>query len=100
MLFTEDRRYATIRALRAGETVEFEGVPFRAAADQTLSPGDTYIAERNTGPQLLTVRRHVEEPNLVNGFVTSVEVAYPYDRSECVKVTMIEDEATTKDGGQ
>ena len=84
------REYRTIRALRAGETIDFEGVGFRATADQDLVPGDTYIAERNTGPQLLTVHKHVVEDNLVCGFVIPVESAYPYDRGECVKVEMVE----------
>lgn len=80
-------------ALRAGETVDFEGVPMRAAADQTLRPGATYVAGRNTGPHLLTVRQHVVEENFVGGFVISEEGAYPFDASECVVVDLLLDEA-------
>jgi hypothetical protein len=49
----------------------------------SLKPGDLYLACRNTGPQLLTVKSVNEE----HGYVIPVENAYPYDIHECVKVT-------------
>jgi hypothetical protein len=76
--------------LREKKIIEFEGVTVRYAGEwQDLQPGDSYMAERNQGPQLLTVRK-VEETlgdrNQWRGAVFSVEPAYAYDLGECVKV--------------
>lgn len=79
--------------MRAGiskviEAGEFEGMPFRAhLRDEGVSygehfkPGDTYLAERNQGVRLLTVRE--VHPG---GYIIPVEPAYPYDAWECVKI--------------
>ena len=77
------REYKTLKALRAGETIDFEGVPVRMA-EGNLQPGDTYIAERNTGPHLLTVKR------IQMAVVFPKEQAYCFDHWECVKVTFEE----------
>ena len=45
-----------------------------------IQPGDTYLAERNTGPKLLTCLQ------VKNNYVVPVELAYCYDVWECVKV--------------
>ena len=45
-----------------------------------IQPGDTYLAERNTGPHLLTCLR------VVDGYVVPVESAYCYDLYECIKI--------------
>lgn len=82
---------ALMRALRAGETIDFEGVPVRKAADQDLAPGDSYLAMRNTGPHLLTVLKVVSEENLVGGFVCAKEPAYAFDIPECVKIEFVEE---------
>jgi len=75
------REYRTIRALERGETVELWGLRF--VKDQgEIGKGDLYIAERNTGPQLLTCAYVNHE----NGYVVPSEGEYPYDLSECVKV--------------
>ncbi len=93
------REYKTIKALRNGETIDFEGVPLKMTEGE-LGSGDTYIAERNTGPQLLTVR-HVATASCDCGecdakpypyLVAPVEMAYAYDYNECVKVTFVEEE--------
>lgn len=78
------RPYAIVRALRAGQTVDFEGVPLRATEDQTFQTGDTYVAERNVGPKLLTVAF------VKIGAVFPVERAYPYDLHECIKVEIVD----------
>jgi hypothetical protein len=94
------RTYATIGALRAGETVELEGVLFRQR-DGAIEPGDFYVAERNTPAQLLTAREFViwNGPDLPvsetptsegSSWVQPVERAYPYDTGECVRVEMID----------
>lgn len=82
---------ALMAALRAGETIDFEGVPVRKAADQDLAPGDSYLAMRNTGPHLLTVSKVVSEENLVGGFVCAKEPAYAFDIPECVKIEFVEE---------
>ena len=79
------RNYYTIDALQRGEIVEFEGVRFRKAQGE-LVVGDSYIAERNTGPQLLTVKSLHLDTSLCGGWVNPVETAYNYDLCECVKV--------------
>lgn len=72
--------------LRDNGTVEFEGVTLRYLGDSnTLQPGDTYVAERNMGPKLLTVRE------IKMSAVFPVESAYPYDMWECVKVELVEE---------
>jgi len=80
------REYKTLKALRRGEVVDFEGVGFRAVEGE-LAPGDTYIAERNTGPKLLTVKYVNDE----EGYVVPVETAYVFDTWECVKVEMVDE---------
>lgn len=77
-------------ALVAGEV---EGVPFTLIGGwNKLAPGDTYLAERNAGLQILTVR----EVDVVNiGCVFPVDKwKYPYNLGECFKVELhIEDRA-------
>lgn len=74
--------------LRREKEIEFEGVAIRYLGDwMDLAPGDTYMAERNNGPQLLTVR-YVDYENI--GCVFPVErEKYPYDLYECVKVKVL-----------
>lgn len=47
-----------------------------------LKPGDTYVAKRNLGWQLLTVHHVDQDLNCV----ISNEGVYPYDIRECLKV--------------
>ena len=49
-------------------------------SDEEIKPGDTYMAQRNTGPHLLTCRK------IVDGYIVPTENAYFFDLSECVKV--------------
>jgi hypothetical protein len=75
--------------LREQGSVWFEGVELRYAGEwRDLQSGDTYVAERNQGPKLLTVH-HVDYHDV--GAVFPVENAYPYDLGECVKVEMVLD---------
>jgi hypothetical protein len=70
--------------LRSEGTVEFEGVTLKMIGDSdSLLPGDTYVAQRNQGPKLLTVRE------IAMNAVFPVENAYPYDLWECVKVEIM-----------
>jgi hypothetical protein len=74
------RAYDTLTRLAAGEVVDLQGIKLVADGAE-LSPSDLYVAERNTGSRLLTVRSVHK-----TGFVIPVEHAYSYDRHECVKV--------------
>ncbi len=50
--------------------------------NEEIKPGDLYLAERHTGPKLLTCRVVDKE----HGWIGAVEKAYPYDIHECFKV--------------
>lgn len=73
--------YPTLRKLRNGEVVDLEGIKLRMA-DGKLKIGDLYVAERNTGPHLLTVKGFNEDGDVV--FPTTH--AYCFNAWECVKV--------------
>ena len=60
----------------------FEGITFEWSEGTDVKPGDTYLAERNTGVKLLTCKQH----NRHYGYLISEENEYPYDTRECVKV--------------
>lgn len=74
------------------EAGEFEGVKFKILTQiaedgkeylKDLEPGDTYLAARNTGPHLLTVKE------VAMGAAFPVETAYPFDLNECVPIELI-----------
>ena len=66
------------------ESGEIEDVPFRLLPGD-IEPGDTYIAERNVGLQLLTCKSN----NRKGGWINPVEVAYSYDTGECIKIELL-----------
>lgn len=76
------RPYKTITALERGEEVDIGGGLLVKMVEGDLEPGDLYVAERNTGPHLLTCREINEEL----GCVFATILAYPFDTNECVKV--------------
>lgn len=88
-----------LHRLREGEEVEFEGVKLRMTPGKetgaTLEPGDSYIAERNSGPKLLTVayvvdRDYAQRFGLkFSGWVVPTEVQYSFDFYECVGVEVL-----------
>lgn len=95
--------YSEIRKrLRDGETVEFEGIKLRMISGKetgaTLEPGDTYIAERNRGPQLLTVNYIVDRDYAQrfglkhSGWVVPTGISYSFDFHECVGVEILIEE--------
>ena len=59
-----------------------------------LAPGEMYVGERNTGPQLLVCR----EDDIDNGWVMPTTIAYPYNRHECRRVVAIDGEPLTTEG--
>ncbi len=75
------RDYPTIKRLLAGEIVDLGGIEIKKA-DGEILPGDLYVGERNTGPQLLTCR----EVSRIYGCIHAVEKAYAFDLHECVKI--------------
>ena len=78
--------------LRENGSVEFEGLTLEYAGEwQDLQPGDSYVAQRNTGPHLLTVafvKETLGDQDQWAGAVYPVESAYPFDLHECVKVNI------------
>lgn len=72
-----------INLRRAIEAGEFEGVPFKVTGEGSdIEPGDTYLAERNSGVKLLTCKEH----NRVKNWIVPVEDAYLFDTWECVRI--------------
>jgi hypothetical protein len=68
-------------------TVEFEGTVLEISKDE-IKPGDTYVAERNIGIELLTAKEIVH----TNGrpyIIPKEKGHYCYNVSECRKVTKI-----------
>lgn len=85
------REYRALRTLRRGEVLELEGLRLRmdvdaGGAEKPVVSGDLYVAERNTGPQLLTAKEVVSPEDGSLSYVIATTMAYPYDRHECVKV--------------
>jgi hypothetical protein len=85
------REYCTIRALRRGEVVDLGGIKFKMDVDESgeereIREGDLYIAERNTGPKLLTAAEVSKERN----WIAPTTNDYLYDIWECVKVVEVE----------
>jgi hypothetical protein len=73
------RPYKALKALDAGEILEVDGKKYKKI-DKELDPGDTYIAERNVGPQVGVVS--FVDPR---GWVvdSNSSALYPYDTHEC-----------------
>ena len=95
--------YSEIRnRLRAGEIVELEGVKLKMIPGKetgaALEPGDMYIAERNRGPQLLTVNYVVDQDYAHRwglkhwGWVVPTGISYSFDFHECVGVEVLTEE--------
>lgn len=71
----------------SGNTVDFEGCIITIDREADIRPGDTYLASRNIGPQLLTCD-HIA----FNAVFPVEEFAYTYYEWECVKVVAIDGE--------
>lgn len=81
----------SLRRLRNGETYNLLGILLQKDGegcwgDEDLQPGDLYIAENNTGPKLLTVKRVDRESGVV--FPTTMD--YSFNLRSCVKVKAVE----------
>jgi hypothetical protein len=88
----------TLKKLRDGGVVDLCGIFFEMD-EGPIQEGDLYIAERNTGPQLLTAKKVVMcecagcETSCLDSCYTNLPdyiiptcAAYPYCYEECVKV--------------
>lgn len=85
------RRYPTLTALRAGEVVDLGGILVEMD-EGDIKNGDLYVAERNSGPHLLTARKVVWCTCGCGAidFICPTTVDYPFDGHECVKVREVE----------
>jgi hypothetical protein len=81
--------------IREKGEVEFEGMTLRLIPGKEygsrLEPGDTYVAERSSGPKLLTVQEVLltSPDGKYSGWVVPVEPAYSFDLGECVGVEIV-----------
>lgn len=75
------RPYLTLKALLNGEVIDLDGIKL-IMDNGSINRGDLYVAERNTGPKLLTAERI----NVDWGFIVPTTMNYAYDTRECVKV--------------
>lgn len=81
--------YGRLRLAQDGEIVEIGGFVLKKLGKdpKDLEPEDFYVAERNTGWQLLEVKFN----DLVNGWIQPVETAaYSYDTYECIPVELVD----------
>ena len=70
------------------QTIEMEGI-ILTLDKSNLTEGDTYIAGRNTGPHLLTVKEVIYNELGNPDFVIPKEQnKYFYDIGECYKITL------------
>lgn len=79
------RKYETIRKLREGLIVDIEGITLKKIEGE-IEKGDLYVAERNTGPKLLTAREVVWRTDGYIDFVVPTTADYAFDGYECVRV--------------
>lgn len=73
------REYASLKTLRAGDVLDLGGVMLRMAEGE-INSGDLYVAERNTGPKLLTAKE------VTPRWIVPTSIDYVYNLDECVKV--------------
>jgi hypothetical protein len=80
------KEYRTIKSLRAGGVVDLYGIKF-VMDNGEIKHGDLYIAERNTGPKLLTAKEVIMtvDGSCIN-FIHATTTDYSFDGHECVKV--------------
>ncbi|OGZ99474.1 MAG: hypothetical protein A3A28_01875 [Candidatus Sungbacteria bacterium RIFCSPLOWO2_01_FULL_47_32] len=79
------REYRTISALASGEVVILDGISLKMDEGE-IESGDLYVAERNTGPKLLTARAITRDNSFCGGIVFPTTLDYAFDFCECVKV--------------
>lgn len=75
-----------VQRLRKGETVNIQGIDFVMDGDGEVVTGDLYIGQRNYEPHLFTCR----VVDYFNRYVVPVEIGYPFNIHECVKVKAVQ----------
>ena len=81
----ENKMKSVIIELREGRQADLDGFLLEGRPKEDIKPGDYYVAQRNTGPQLLRAKYVDWE----NWWVVPDTFAYVYDISECVKVELL-----------
>lgn len=77
------RPYTYLNMLRNGDSLDLGGITVKMVSG-LLKPGDLYVAERNTGPQLGIVAM------VHDSFIRAKDpMMYSYDIWECVKVEAV-----------
>lgn len=71
--------------LRAGKSTILDGFLLQGCPEEEVRVGDYYVAQRNTGPQLL----RAEAVDEVGWWIVPDTFAYVYDIGECVKVEIL-----------
>jgi hypothetical protein len=84
------REYKSLKVLLDGGVLNLEGINLRMKPG-SIEPGDLYVAERNTGPQLLTCKdlhyvKWDDGTMRVSWINPTTTMDYPYDWWECVRV--------------
>lgn len=70
-----------------GYIIEVEGIKLEVE-NEPPKEGEMYVAQRNTGPHLLTAKK----VDMKNRWVVPVEKAYVFDLHECKRVIRMIDE--------
>ena len=91
-----EREYKSLTILYDGNVLYLDGL--RLVKDEgEIKVGDLYIAERNTGPKLLTAKEIVpfnspDHSGYGGWIIPTNHLEYSYDLHECVKVKEVEDQ--------
>lgn len=80
--------YRTLKMLRRGETIHLDGIRLVMDGDgKVRQSGDLYVAERNTGPKLLTAESlTMASCGCHISWVNPTTLDYNFDHYECIKV--------------
>lgn len=77
---------SNIKERIVNDQIEIDGVSFDVSHEE-IQVGDSYLAERNRGPVLLTAKEIIPlNVDGSGGWIVPVESAYCYDIHECIKV--------------
>lgn len=82
------RLYPALRSLKNDGVLMLEDGTLCQSVSGPIVPGALYIAERNTGPMLLTCQSIAYHSDGRPDFVVPVCLAYAFDWHECVHVVI------------
>lgn len=108
---TEHPGHAKLREIRAQgfytdpETNKSYRIRTDIVGATDMKPGDKYVAGRNTGPHLLTVKQVYDEAAAkavggiyFNWIVPEEEATYSFDFNECIPVILTTETLTNSEG--